>query len=154
MVFCEHLERTLHRVGCRNKTAGEALTALLSHHGPPPIAQGPQGRLCRPLGGRSSYPGRVTRCLPAARYRPHLATHEELLLESARTLIVRATVPDQLPLPVQKELARAVRDSKHELKALELAGEGWRTVYDVTLHRPWVNSTPPKARISTCCLSD
>ena len=55
---------------------------------------------------------------------------EELLVESARILRDRAVSPDQLPLPVQKEIAKAVRESKHELKALELAGDGWMTVYD------------------------
>jgi hypothetical protein len=55
---------------------------------------------------------------------------EELLIESVRTLIQRANSPDQLPLPVQKEIAKSVRDSKHELKALELAGDGWKRVYE------------------------
>lgn len=54
---------------------------------------------------------------------------EELLTESARILQDRATSPDQLPLPVQKEISKAVRESKHELKPLELAGDGWKTVY-------------------------
>ena len=54
---------------------------------------------------------------------------EELLVESARILRDRAPSPDQLPLPVQKEIAKAVKESKHELKALELAGDGWKTVY-------------------------
>ena len=59
MVFYGHLEKTLHRVGCQDKTTGKALTALLSHHGLPPTAQGPQDRLYRPLGGRSSCLGQV-----------------------------------------------------------------------------------------------
>ena len=55
---------------------------------------------------------------------------EELLVESARVLIKCATSPNQLPQPVQKEIAKVVRESKHELKPLELAGYGWATVYD------------------------
>ena len=54
---------------------------------------------------------------------------EELLIESARVIIDRAASPDDLPEKVQKEIAKAVRDSKHELKPLQLAGEGWRNVY-------------------------
>src|SRR5262245_4005926 len=55
---------------------------------------------------------------------------EELLVESVRILIQRATSPNHLPHPVQKEIAKVVRESKHELKPLELAGDGWATVYD------------------------
>lgn len=54
---------------------------------------------------------------------------EELTSESARFLIDRVTSPDQLPLPVQKEISKVVRDSKHELKPLEMAGDGWATIY-------------------------
>jgi hypothetical protein len=55
---------------------------------------------------------------------------EEWLVESIRILIQRATSPKQLPQPVQKEIAKVARESKHELKPLELAGDGWATVYD------------------------
>ncbi|MEG4314742.1 HEPN domain-containing protein [Pseudomonas sp. FIP_A4] len=55
---------------------------------------------------------------------------EELLVESVRTLIRRADIPTQLPQHVQKEISKTVRESKHELKPLELAGDGWKTVYD------------------------
>ena len=54
---------------------------------------------------------------------------EELALESARVFVDRVDSPDQLPLPVQKEIAKVVRDSKHELKPLEMAGDGWVTIY-------------------------
>jgi hypothetical protein len=55
---------------------------------------------------------------------------EELLIESARIFIRRAHSPGQLPQPVQKEIAKVVRESKHELKPLELAGDGWKIIYD------------------------
>jgi hypothetical protein len=55
---------------------------------------------------------------------------EEVLVEAVRWLIERADTPDQLPKPVQKELAKVARESKHELKPLELAGQGWEQVYD------------------------
>lgn len=54
---------------------------------------------------------------------------EELLIESARIIVARAASPADLPKKVQKEIAKAVRTSKHELKPLDLAGEGWRDVY-------------------------
>ena len=37
--------------------------------------------------------------------------------------------PKDLPKAVQKELSRCVKESKHELKPLELAGEGWKSLY-------------------------
>lgn len=54
---------------------------------------------------------------------------EELAIESGRTFVDRCDSPDQLPLPVRKEISKAVRDSKHELKVLEMAGDGWATIY-------------------------
>jgi hypothetical protein len=55
---------------------------------------------------------------------------EELLRESVRVVIELVDDPAQLPKPVQKEIAKAVRESKHELKPLELAGDGWTAVYE------------------------
>lgn len=54
---------------------------------------------------------------------------EELLIESARIIVARAASPADLPKKVQQEIAKAVRTSKHELKPLDLAGEGWRDVH-------------------------
>ena len=54
---------------------------------------------------------------------------EELASESARFLIDHVNSPDQLPLPIQKEISRIVRESKHELKLLEMAGDGWKSIY-------------------------
>jgi len=70
---------------------------------------------------------------------------EELLLESARVLIARAQSPDQLPVPVQKEIAKSVRDSKHELKALELAGDGWKTIYENLVGQTVAGLNTPKS---------
>ncbi len=55
---------------------------------------------------------------------------EELLVAAAGALAQRAGSPHDLPRAVQRELSKCVRDAKHELKPLELAGDGWRTVYD------------------------
>jgi hypothetical protein len=54
---------------------------------------------------------------------------EELAVESAAVFVVRSNSPGQLPLPVRKEISKVVRESKHELKPLELAGDGWATIY-------------------------
>ena len=53
---------------------------------------------------------------------------ESLLVEGAEFLVQKCQAPTELPLDVQKELARHVRESKHELKALALANDGWRGV--------------------------
>lgn len=55
---------------------------------------------------------------------------EELAIEVAGHLASRANDPSELPLGAQKELARLVRDHKHDLKPLELAGAGWEQVYN------------------------
>ena len=53
---------------------------------------------------------------------------EHLALESVRVVANRADSPSDLPLDVQKELAKHVKESKHELRALALSGDGWKTV--------------------------
>lgn len=53
---------------------------------------------------------------------------ESLLVEAAEFLVNKCQSPTDLPLEVQKELARHVKESKHELKALALANDGWRGV--------------------------
>jgi len=54
---------------------------------------------------------------------------EELIVESAAHISMHCQTPHQFPLSVRKFLAKATRESKHELKPLELSGEGWKTVY-------------------------
>jgi len=54
---------------------------------------------------------------------------EELVVEAVQAIVQRVDDPKLLPKSVQKEIARVVRDSKHELKPLELAGDGWTSVY-------------------------
>lgn len=54
---------------------------------------------------------------------------EELAVEIAIHLANRANAPSELPLGAQKELARLVKEHKHDLKPLELAGAGWESVY-------------------------
>ena len=54
---------------------------------------------------------------------------EELGQEVARLLTDRARSPSDLPLRVQKMIARHVTTDNHDLKPLELAGGGWEAVY-------------------------
>jgi hypothetical protein len=70
---------------------------------------------------------------------------EELLMESSHHLAGRAATPDLLPLQVQKEIAKAVRSSDHDLKPLQLAGYGWRTVYSNLVGRAVSGLNTPKS---------
>jgi hypothetical protein len=55
---------------------------------------------------------------------------ESALIESARYMAAKTTDPNHLPLPVRKKISLEVKEALHELKPLELAGDGWRSVYD------------------------
>lgn len=70
---------------------------------------------------------------------------EELAIEVADCLASRANAPNQLPLPVQKELSKLVRDHKHELKPLELAGSGWEQVYTAHVREVMGGLNTPKS---------
>jgi len=54
---------------------------------------------------------------------------EEVMLEGVTYFSGKLDNPKDLPKSVQKELSIHVKDSKHELKPLELAGEGWKSLY-------------------------
>lgn len=54
---------------------------------------------------------------------------EEVLSEAVKFACNQATSPDELPKDVRKTIAAYVRESQHELKALALAGDGWKAVY-------------------------
>ena len=54
---------------------------------------------------------------------------EEVLIECVKYIAEHCPTPHQLSLNTQKELSKATKDSKHELKPLELSGDGWRTVF-------------------------
>lgn len=54
---------------------------------------------------------------------------EEVLLEGVNYFIQKLDSPKLLPKAVQQELSRHVREAKHELKPLELAGDGWKVLY-------------------------
>ena len=54
---------------------------------------------------------------------------EEVLIEGVEYFIVKFDSPAQLPKPAKKKLSDFVKESKDELKPLELAGDGWESVY-------------------------
>lgn len=54
---------------------------------------------------------------------------EEVLGEAVRFACEKAAAPDDLPKDVQKTIAAFVVGSQHELKALAMAGDGWKAVY-------------------------
>lgn len=54
---------------------------------------------------------------------------EQVLVEAVRVVADRLDLPDQLPVPARKRLSAHVKGAKNELKPLELAGTGWKTVY-------------------------
>ena len=70
---------------------------------------------------------------------------ESLLVESTKFLVAACASPDNLPLPVQKSLAKHVRDSKHELKPLMLAGDGWKKVHITHAELVCAGVNTPKA---------
>lgn len=54
---------------------------------------------------------------------------ESLLLESLKILLQRKDDPKDLPPIAKKSLSRLVKEDKHELKPIELAGFGWRQTF-------------------------
>lgn len=54
---------------------------------------------------------------------------EDLAIECTGKLANWASSPEDLPLSVQKEISKHVKSHKHDLKPLELAGNGWEHIY-------------------------
>lgn len=54
---------------------------------------------------------------------------EEVLSEAVKFACDKAAAPDDLPKDVKKAIAAYVVGSQHELKALAMAGDGWKAVY-------------------------
>ncbi|TSD90286.1 hypothetical protein FFK22_002205 [Mycobacterium sp. KBS0706] len=63
---------------------------------------------------------------------------EELLVEAVRVSIDRCSTPDALPQRVRLTIADFVRESKHQLKPLQMAGDGWETIY-LEVANKWVS---------------
>jgi len=69
---------------------------------------------------------------------------EEVLIEAVSACRDKASGPDDLPKTVQKAIAKHVADSKHELKALALAGDGWKAMYLEIANEAVVSLNTPK----------
>lgn len=54
---------------------------------------------------------------------------EELVVEFAKVIALRALTPNELPPNLRIKIARAVRNDKNELAPLRLVEPGWRWVY-------------------------
>ena len=54
---------------------------------------------------------------------------EDMVIELVKINIKQHELPSQLPKPVQKTISKSVKEAKHDLKPLELAGVGWRKIY-------------------------
>ena len=70
---------------------------------------------------------------------------EHLLRECAAVLTTELSLPSELPLGVQQELSRAVKQDKHELRALDLAGNGWKSVYRAHVEKRTESLNTPKS---------
>lgn len=73
---------------------------------------------------------------------------EELLIEAVTANIARSPTPGGLPVSVQKTISQYVKASKHELKPLAMAGDGWKTIYlDIARESVVGLNTPKKHNI-------
>lgn len=74
---------------------------------------------------------------------------EELMIEAVEACIDRANGPTDLPEAVQRTISDYVKNSKHQLKPLAMAGDGWKTVY-LEIAREWVTAlnTPKQHNIN------
>jgi hypothetical protein len=70
---------------------------------------------------------------------------ESLLNESLTLLLSRKNHPNELPTIAKKTLARLVKEDKHDLKPIELAGDGWRNTFSVYAQRETDLLNSPKS---------
>lgn len=76
---------------------------------------------------------------------------ESLLCESLGILANRKSTPKNLPTLIQKSLAKLTKEDKHELKPLELAGDGWRsTLIDYAKAETDILHTPKSEKLTLC----
>lgn len=73
--------------------------------------------------GHITRSGVVMLCAAWERYQ------EAVLVEGVTYLAKEIRDPNNLPLNVKKHLSKIAKNSQHELKPMELAGEGWRSIY-------------------------
>lgn len=73
--------------------------------------------------GHVTRSGVVMLCAAWERYQ------EAVLVEGVTYLAREIRDPQNLPLNVRKHLSKIAKQSHHELKPMELAGDGWRGIY-------------------------
>jgi hypothetical protein len=73
--------------------------------------------------GHITRSGVVMLCAAWERY------HEAIIVEGVKYLSEKILDPGSLPVKVKEYLSRIAKESKHQLKPMELAGEGWRAFY-------------------------
>lgn len=72
--------------------------------------------------GHITRSGVVMLCAAWERY------HEAILVEGVTYLSKEVRDPNNLPLSIRKHLSAIAKKSAHELKPMELAGDGWRSL--------------------------
>lgn len=72
---------------------------------------------------------------------------EDLLIESVKYISMHKESPLELPKPVQKHLAKRIKENKNELKLLELGGAGWREIYVTYCQNETRSINTPKTTI-------
>ncbi|MGE0647435.1 MAG: HEPN domain-containing protein [Alphaproteobacteria bacterium] len=79
---------------------------------------------------------------------------EELLIEAVKANIAHSPTPDGLPAQVKKTISQYIKNSKHELKPLAMAGDGWKTIYlDIARESVVSLNTPKKHNVDQLYLS-
>lgn len=73
--------------------------------------------------GHLTRSGVVMLCAAWERY------NESVIVEAVCYLAKEVRDPNNLPLSVRKYLSTIIKQHVHELKPMELAGDGWRTLY-------------------------
>ncbi len=90
--------------------------------------------------GHITRSGVVMLCAAWERY------NESILIEGAGYLAKEIHDPNNLPLNVKKHLSALAKKSMHELKPMELAGDGWRTLYVSVVRDETVSLNTPKSQ--------
>lgn len=71
--------------------------------------------------------------------------HEELVIECIKYLSTSILDATNLPKQVKKTISKHVEDDKNEIKAIELAGNGWKNVWHDYAKRETILLNTPKS---------
>lgn len=72
---------------------------------------------------------------------------EDVLIDSAKYLIGDLNCPKSLPMDVQKTIAKEIKKDDHELRCLDLAGDGWKTFYLEKIEKETDRINTPKSTV-------